>query len=215
MKEDKVKFAKIESELFALINSIINLYNKYQKGSINENFFQKAIKDAMNGLLNINLYLKERNISLTKFLNGMNLLNDYNKVIKIVNSISDLDSYNEFNAVRNGNKFYSEKKIRSSILELPGIASEITSAFITLIDALKLEGQSQYLMIRLLNELKANFKKFKFPGLKDIQLKIKKIYKDALKNTANLISDNQFREEIADRLYSVLKEFQQKISVKT
>jgi hypothetical protein len=215
MKEDKVKFAKIESELFALINSIINLYNKYQKGSINENFFQKAIKDAMNGLLNINLYLKESNISLTKFLNGMNLLNDYNKAIKIVNNISDLDSYNESNAVRNGNKFYSEKRIRSSILELPGIASEITSAFITLIDALKLEGQSQYLIIRLLNELKANFKKFKFPGLTDIQLKIKKIYKDALKNTANLISDNQFREEIADRLYSVLKEFQQKISVKT
>ena len=212
MEEDKVKFAEIESELFALINSIINLYDKYQKGSINENFFQKAIKDAINGLLNINLYLKERNISLSKFLNGMNLLNDYNKVIKIVNNLSDLD---EFNGVRNGNKFYSEKRIKSSILELPGIASEITSSFITLIDALKLEGQSQYLMIRLLNELKANFKKFKFPGLKDIHLRIKKIYKYALKNTANLVSDNQFREEIADRLYTLLKEFQQKISVKT
>ena len=44
MQEDKVKFAEIESELFALINSIINLYDKYQKGSSTKISFKKPLR---------------------------------------------------------------------------------------------------------------------------------------------------------------------------
>ena len=45
---------KIESELFALVKSINNLNNKYQKGIVNENFFRKALKSAMNNFLKLN-----------------------------------------------------------------------------------------------------------------------------------------------------------------
>ena len=46
--------SKIESELFALVKSITNLNNKYQKGIVNDNFFRKALKSAMNNLLKLN-----------------------------------------------------------------------------------------------------------------------------------------------------------------
>ncbi|MFX1393792.1 MAG: hypothetical protein ACFFAH_09480 [Promethearchaeota archaeon] len=213
MEEDKN--TKIESELFALVNSINNLHVKYEEGTISESFFHKAIKNAMNGLLKIELFLREKNIPISTFLEKMNFLEEYDKAIKIIKNISDLEILNTSNGKVNGVLSPPTKKMRSYILELPGIASEITSSLITLIDALKLEGQSQYLMIRLLKELKTNFKKLKFPGLKDIQLKIKKIYKEGLKNSANLVNDNKFRERIANQLYAVLKEFQQKLSVKT
>ena len=47
--------SEIESELFALINTVINLYNKYQNGDLKDNFFQKSIKNCMNELLKINI----------------------------------------------------------------------------------------------------------------------------------------------------------------
>jgi len=214
MEKVNLKYDEIESELFSLINSITNLNIKYQKGTISDNFFQKAIKNAMNGLLKIDIYLKEKNVSLSKFLEDMNFIKEYDNAIKIFKDISNLDPSNEFIRNKNGILSQPTKKMRSYILELPGVASEITSSFITLMDALKLEGQS-HLIIKLMKELKANIKKFDFPGLEDIQLKIKKIYKKASKNKTKLVSDTQFREKIVDRLYSVLKEFQQKLNVKT
>lgn len=215
MKEDKELYNEIESELFSLVNSITNLYVKYQEGTINDDFFQKAVKNALNGLLKIESYLREKNIPLSEFIEKMNFLKEYDNAIKIFKDISNLDPSNEFIRSKNGIFSQSTKKMRSYILELPGVASEITSSFITLMDALKLEGQSHFLIIKLMKELKANIKKFDFPGLEDIQLKIKKIYKKASKNKTKLVSDNQFREKIVDRLYSVLKEFQQKLNVKT
>lgn len=215
MKEDKELYTEIESELFSLVNSITNLYVKYQEGTINDDFFQKAIKNAMNGLLKIESYLREKNIPLSKFIEKMNFLKEYDNAIKIFKDILNLDTSNEFIRSNNGIFSQSTKKMRSYMIELPGIGSEITSSFITLMDALKLEEQSHYLIIKLMKELKANIKKFDFPGLEDIQLKIKKIYKKASKNKTKLVSDSQFREKIVDRLYSVLKEFQQKLNVKT
>ncbi len=214
MKENKELYIEIESEIFSLVNSINNLYFKYQEGTINEDFFQKAVKNAMNGLLKIKSYLKEKNILLSEFIEKMNFVKEYDNAIKIFKEISNLDPSNEF--IRSNNGIFSQptEKMKSYILELPGIASEITSSFITLMDALKLEGQS-HLIIKLMKELKANIKKFDFPGLEDIQLKIKKIYKKASKNKTKLVSETQFREKIVDRLYLVLKEFQQKLNVKT
>lgn len=214
MKENKEFYIEIESEIFSLVNSINNLYFKYQEGTINDEFFQKAVKNAMNGLLKIESYLREKNIPLSEFIEKMNFVKEYDSAIKIFKEISNLDPSNEFIRSNNGIISQSTEKMKSYILELPGIASEITSSFITLMDALKLEGQSP-LIIKLMKELKANIKKFDFPGLEDIQLKIKKIYKKASKNKTKLVSDTQFREKIVDRLYSVLKEFQQKLNVKT
>ena len=214
MKENKELFIEIESEIFSLVNSINNLYFKYQEGTINDDFFQKTVKNAMNGLLKVESYLREKNIPLSEFIEKMNFVKEYDNAIKIFKDISNLNPSNEFIRSNNGIFSQSTEKMKSYILELPGIASEITSSFITLMDALKLEGQS-HLIIKLMKELKANIKKFDFPGLEDIQLKIKKIYKKASKNKTNLVSDTQFREKIVDRLYSVLKEFQQKLNLKT
>ncbi len=214
MKENKEFYVEIESEIFSLVNSINNLYFKYQEGTIKDEFFQKAVKNAMNGLLKIESYLREKNITLSDFIEKMNFVKEYDNAIKIFKEISNLDPSNEFIESNNGIISQSTEKMKSYILELPGIASEITSSFITLMDALKLEGQS-HLIIKLMKELKANIKKFDFPGLEDIQLKIKKIYKKASKNKTKLVSDTQFREKIVDRLYSVLKEFQQNLNVKT
>ena len=77
----------IESELFALVNSITNLYNKYQEGIINENFFRKAIKNAMKGLLKIKLFFNEKNISLSEVLIYMNFIEQYNKAVKIFKEV--------------------------------------------------------------------------------------------------------------------------------
>ena len=48
MDNNNKKLSDVESELFALVNSINNLYKKYQEGTINDNFFRKAIKNARN-----------------------------------------------------------------------------------------------------------------------------------------------------------------------
>ncbi|MDX1799008.1 MAG: hypothetical protein R3255_10200, partial [Candidatus Lokiarchaeia archaeon] len=51
--------SKIESELFALVKSITNLNLKYQKGTVNQNFFKKALKTTMNNFLKLNFTLEE------------------------------------------------------------------------------------------------------------------------------------------------------------
>ncbi|MHA1488289.1 MAG: hypothetical protein ACTSRI_01385 [Promethearchaeota archaeon] len=204
----KIEF-KIESELFALVNTIINLENKYQEGVISDIFFQKSIKSALNGLLKINIYFKEKNILLTDFVKKKNFFTKYNNAVSIINDISPLNSSKEITKSINGNKF--KNKPRMSVLELPGITSEITSSFITLMDALKLEGlRGDDIVAKLFKELKKNLDKF--PGLKDIKIRIKKINEQIL-NNANILVNS--KEILVDELYQVFKEFQNKINLKT
>ena len=59
-KMENEKLSEIESELFSLVNSINNLRNRYNEGNINNQFFNKAINNAMNGLVKINLVLKKK-----------------------------------------------------------------------------------------------------------------------------------------------------------
>ena len=81
------RLSDVESELFALINSMTNLYQKYQEGTINNNFFRKAVKNAMKGLIKIKIFFNERNISLTEILINMNFEGQYNKAINIFDEI--------------------------------------------------------------------------------------------------------------------------------
>ncbi|MFX1256620.1 MAG: hypothetical protein ACFFAN_02080 [Promethearchaeota archaeon] len=215
MKKESIKITEIESELFALVNSITNLYKKYQEGLINDNLFQKAIKNAMNGLFKINFYLKEKKLSLSNIVKSMNFIKEYNKAIKVIKDVSALNSSNQFSETNNGNRSQFEKKMKSNILELPALASKITSSFITLMDALKLGGQNSELIIKLLKNLKNNFKNFFLPGLEEIEFKINKIYNQVLNNASNLIDDKKFRETLVDKLYQVFKEFQLKLDLKT
>jgi len=140
MDNNNKKLSDVESELFALVNSINNLYKKYQEGTINDNFFRKAIKNAMKGLLKIKMYLNEKNISLSEVLIYMNFIEQYNRTTKIFKEIYVLGSPEEFIEVGNKNMSQFDKNLKNSILELPGITSEITASFITLMDALKLKA---------------------------------------------------------------------------
>jgi len=203
MDELNKKTVELESELFALVNSITKLDNKYQKGTINDNFFKKALKNAMENLLKINFFLKENNINLSDLLKKMNFTEEYHEAIDIINH------YASFN-------FSSEdfKNKKRTFLELPGITSEITSSFITLMDALNLEGfKGIDLIFKLFEELIRNLNEF--PGLEDILMKAEKIHHFALKNSKYLNEDNALRERIGENLYQVFKEFQKKLNLKS
>lgn len=194
--------SELEAELYAIVNTIINLNQKYQSGNLKDNFFQRSIKSAMNDLLKVNLSLNKNNIELSKFLAKMNITDDYYKAIEIINKLSSLNiSTNQFS-----------KTTSSSILEIPGLTSEITSSFITVMDALKLETfDNNEIIFDLIKDLKKNFDRF--PGLELSKVKLTKIYQEILKNGEKIINHQKFRDSVADDLYVVFKEFKRKLNL--
>ncbi|MHA1292497.1 MAG: hypothetical protein ACTSQJ_07505 [Promethearchaeota archaeon] len=118
----------------------MKIKKKYDKGNINHNFYKKAIKNAMKNLIKINFFLKENNIFLPDLLKKMNITEKYRTAIDIFNKISSFNSLKQLPKNENHGKDNLNGKLKSSIFELPGITSEITASFITLMDALKLEG---------------------------------------------------------------------------
>jgi len=192
---------KIESELFALVKSITNLNNKYQKGIVNENFFRKTLRNAMNNFLKLNFTLKENNLHLPDIVNRMDLSQEYNAVLDLINRVSTLNITDRESSLRS-----------KSFLELPGITSEITSSFITLMDALTLEGLTKKeLIFNLFDEL--NYNLGKFPGLDDILSKVKIVQTNVLNHIENLMSNRNLKEKINDDLYGIFKEFQSKLNI--
>ena len=195
------KNIEIESELFSLVNSILKLNSQHEKGSINHNFFRKTIKNAMDNILKINFFLKEKNIMLSAILKTMNISEDYYKAIDIINKASKLE-------------FPTESKIQPSIFDLPKITSDITSTFITLMDALKLEAFDDIDIIRqLFNDLITYLKQF--PGIESLLSRAKHINYNILNNSLNLIENTKFRGKIVDDLYQVFQEFQAKLDLKS
>jgi hypothetical protein len=193
--------SKIESELFALVKSITNLNDKYQKGIINGIFFRKALKTTMNNLLRLNFVLKENKLSLQDLLKRMNIDQEYNSVIDIINRVSSINISD--NSIATNNRTF---------LELPGITSEITTSFITLMDALTLEGlKKNDLILNLFDELNQNL--HKFPGLDDILSKVKLVQKNALNHIDQLFSNEKLKQKLIEDLYQIFKEFQNKISL--
>ena len=194
--------SELESELFAIVNTIISLDQKYQTGNLKESFYQRSIKSAMNELLKINLSLNKNNIELSKLLANMNITDNYYKAIDIINKMSLLNfSTNQFS-----------KTTSSSILEIPRISSEITSSFITVMDALKLETfDNNEIIFDLFKNLKKNFDRF--PGLELAKVKLTKIYEEFLKNGEKIVKNQKHRDSIADDLYVVFKEFKAKLNL--
>jgi len=194
--------SELESELFAIVNTIISLDQKYQTGNLKENFYQRSIKSAMNDLLKINLSLNKNNIELSKLLANMNITDNYYKAIDVINKMSSLNiSTNQFS-----------KTTSSSILEIPRLTSEITSSFITVMDALKLETfDNNEIIFDLIKDLKKNFDRF--PGLELSKVKLTKIYQEFLKNGEEIVNHKKFRDSVADELYIVFKEFKEKLTL--
>ncbi len=193
--------SKKEAELFALVKSIINLNNKYQKGKINDNFFKKALKNAMNNLFKLNLILKEKNLLLADLLEKMHIAKEYHNTIDIINRVSSLNL--------SSNKLSKQNR---TFLELPGLTSEITSSFITLMDALTLNDLKKHdFIINLFEDLTNNLSNF--PGVRDILLKIEAIQRNVLNNIDKTLNDAELREKFIDEIYLIFKEFQTKLDL--
>ncbi|GAI70816.1 unnamed protein product, partial [marine sediment metagenome] len=104
------------------------------------------------------------------------------------------------------------ESLSSSILEIPGISSEITASFITLIDALKLDGfDNNELIFGLFKDLKKNFDRF--PGLELDKIKLQKIFEEVLQNEEKIVNNKKYKDSIADDLYVVFKEFKKKLNL--
>lgn len=213
MENNYKHISEIESELYALVISIINLSKKYHEGTLNHNFYEKSIHNAMKGLLKINLYFNERDIPLITILNKMNFIEEYNHAVRIFKELSAVKSPEELVEVRKEKPSNFTDNMGFSLLELPGITSEITSSLITLMDALKLDGlKNSELIFKLFKDLKQNITKF--PGLEEMQFKINEIYTHVNNNPQKLIEDKRFRNIIVDKLYHIFKEFQHKLTLK-
>ena len=194
---------KIEAELFSLIKSILNLNNKFQKGKINENFFKKALKNTINKLFKFKLILKENNILLIDLLEKMQLSKEFNDTIDLITRVSSLNLSNE-----------KLEKQNLNILGLPGLTSEITASFITLMDALTLNDlKNQDFIFRLFDELNNGLSNF--PGVEDLVIKLEDIQRKVSNNLDKLLYETKFREKVVDELYMIFKEFQTKLDLNT
>ncbi|MHA2131272.1 MAG: hypothetical protein ACW99L_15005 [Promethearchaeota archaeon] len=207
------KESKNESELYALIHTILNAYEKFQEGSINNIFFQKTVKNTINDLMKFNFYLDEKKIDLSLLLKKMNLTGKYYEVIRIINSISSIDLSNTALGEDQPEQPLISKEINPAILELPRITLEITSSFITLMDALKLKGlKDSELITNLFKQLIKNIKKF--PGIDDLLEKTKEIYKRSLADSIDIERVDNLSEIVVDEIYQIFKQFQYKLDIK-
>jgi hypothetical protein len=203
---------EIESELFALVKSIRNLYEKFQEGKINDIFFRKAVNNATKGLMKINFYYKEKNISFKEVLVRLKIYKDYTKLVEIFNDFPSSSTSDATFKNINRSTEMDPLKMDYSFLELPRITLDITTAFITLMDALKLEDlHSKDLIFKLFHDLKTHINKF--PDLEQIKSKINTIYEQVLKHSDYLSKNTKYREMIGDKLYQIFKEFQEKLKL--
>lgn len=209
----KNKIADVESDLYSVVNTILTLYKKYQNGNLNNNFFQKSIKSCMNDLLKINFKLKEQKIDLAGLLDSMKFNEKYFEAIDIINTVSELD-FSKIQYRKNIDKSYLDSRsISSSMLELPGVTSQITSSFITLIDAFRLNAlDNKSITSQLFEDIKENLEKF--PGLELIRFNLESIYKNVMANYSKFTKNEKFRESIEDDLYKLYQEFQEKLNLR-
>jgi hypothetical protein len=203
----------IESELFALINTILNAYEKFKEGVIKDTYFQKKVRKTISDLVKFNINLDENKIKLSNLLKKMNFFSQYYKAIEIINKVSAIEYSGEINEQFRSEVSHDSVKINSNVLELPGITLEITSTFITLMDALKLKGfQEIELVEKLFNDLNNSLKRF--PGVDGLRKKVKSINKYMLSKYQNIEDVNTLIEKIVDDLYQTFKEFQNKLNLK-
>ena len=205
--------SNIESELYALIHTILNAYEKFEEGVINKTYFRKTVKNSINELVKLNFILDEKKINLSHLLKKMNFSTQYYKAISIINTLSSLEFSKNISEKNISKQPPFSKDISSTVLELPAITLEITSSFITLMDALKLdELKERELVEKLFRELINNLEKF--PGIDDLIVNVKAIYNRVLNNIHNEHDLNKIRELIVDDIYQLFKQFQYKLNPK-
>lgn len=215
MKNQK-SILEIESELFSLVKTIIRIHKKYTQGEIQDNFYLKSIKSTIQELIRFNFELQDKGINLSTFLEKMDFSQDYHMAIDIINNVASLKSNPSQMAV-NFQKTDTKKqqltpKLQQAVLELPGISTEITSSFITIMDALKLGNiATGDLLKNLFLDLLISLEKF--PGLEILKEKIEKIYSEIKKLSDNVIQTPQEQDILTEKIYSIFKEFKSKLNL--
>ncbi|MBY9018432.1 MAG: hypothetical protein KGD66_06330 [Candidatus Lokiarchaeota archaeon] len=195
----------LESEIFAIVETIINLQMRYQNGDISNTFFQKTINNTYKEILKFHFKLKEKELLLSDILDKMNLKNKYQKVLDILTH--GMEPSGDISSTQITQK-------GSSVLALPGITLEITSAFITLMDILKLGSfNDTSLLQEIFEDLIGNINKF--PGLEYIKVKILRLREDLLKAKEKIVNDDIYREDVGKELYLLFTEFHDKLNLKT
>ncbi len=197
----------LESEIYALVETIITLQMKYQKGAISDAFFQKTINNTYKELLTFHFKLKEKESSLSEILDNMDITNKYQQALDILTQGIKSSSSKDMTSSSHTQK-------GSSVLALPVITLEITSAFITLMDILKLGSFNDTSFLEdTFDNLVGNVKKF--PGLESFKFKVSHLREDLLKHKDKVVNDEIYREDIGKELYLLFKEFHDKLNLKT
>jgi hypothetical protein len=197
----------LESEIYALVETIITLQMKYQKGAISDTFFQKTINNTYKELLTFHFKLKEKESSLSEILDNMDITNKYQQALDILTQGIKSSSSKDMTSSSHTQK-------GSSVLALPVITLEITSAFITLMDILKLGSFNDTSFLEdTFDNLVGNVKKF--PGLESFKFKVSHLREDLLKHKDKIVNDEIYREDIGKELYLLFKEFHDKLNLKT
>lgn len=197
----------IESELYAIISTLNKLYEKYQKGIVSKDFFQKSFKALIFDFIDIKISLKENGIHLSDIIKEREFIEEYNKAIIVIDKISKVDLTKKLLTIRENNKLNSNDIVESSFLNLPGITSEITSYFITLRDAIKLDiSVGNYFILGLFKNLKKQLSKF--PGFEDLTKKIDKLYEHLTLNINTFRENELYRDKLGVHLNNIFKEFQ-------
>lgn len=208
MPDNDIEDEEVESELHAITHTILNLSKRYDKADINESFFQKSIKKVTNELLRIHMKLREKSLILSDLLERTHLTQKYYQALDIINKVSSLN----FADTSSRKTSQYSNRLSSSLLELPGITSKITSSFITLLDALKLEEFNDFgTMDKFFTELSLNVEQF--PGLETLGLKINKLHEYLVGNKSRFIKSKNFRTLLEEDLYTLFKVFQDTLNI--
>lgn len=209
MKRQK-SILEIESELYSLVKTLTKVHNKYRLGEIQENFYLKSIKTSIRDLIQFNFDLQDKNVQLQDFLKKMDISDDYDMIINIINNVANLKANPKGEHLVESRN--ATQKIQQAVLQLPGLSTEITTAFITLMDALKLgDIASGKLLKKLFSDLLTSL--YKFPGLENVANSIENLSKQISGLEDNEIQNNHEQDALAEEIYSVFNEFKNKLNL--
>ncbi len=212
MKKQK-SVLEIESELYSLVKTLKRIHERYKKGEIQENFYLKSIKSTIRELIQFKFELQEKNVQMKDFLQKVEFSEDYFKIVDIINNISNLKSNpNTLDQKKISTKNGMNAKIQRAVLELPGLSTEITAAFITLMDALKLgDIASGKLLKKLFSDLLSAL--HRFPGLDDLSEEIETLSININKLQDDEIQNTQDQENLVDQIYTIFNDFKNKLNI--
>ncbi len=204
---------KIKSELYSLINSVIELHSKFKKGMIKEGFFYKSLKNYINQFHKLNNICKEESINLQDLIIQMSFVENYNKAIQVINEVSSMRISNDPYKEQDQDRAKPSEKLKSSLLDLPKIASDITASFITLMDALKIDVvNNNDLINQLFNDIIRNLSQFS--GLESVRKKVTSLFEQTSVDQRKMLGNSRYREQVVNQLYDIYNEFQKRLCFK-